>query len=213
MSNTTTRIADLPENISMQMATSAFPISSGVFGGGGGSGGGNGGGNGEIQTIGENSYMPLNIHPNPYNNQDQQQQLQQQPSYPLKSRDIPINTMGLTNDEEIQPNYVPKKTTADYIRNYEENEEQNFKNREKIKSRDRKIDDFVSKFQVPIFVSLIFLIFQMPIVSTLMYKYLHFLPIYKEDGNMNFYGLLVKSVLFGTVYYFSDNIIQYLSYL
>ena len=78
MSISTTRISDLPENITLQMPT-AFPMNAigGVVGGS------------DQGGIG-NSYIPINDHPNPYGNstpdvtmpfpqQGQRQQQQQRP--------------------------------------------------------------------------------------------------------------------------------------
>jgi hypothetical protein len=40
----------------------------------------------------------------------------------LPSRDIPINTSGISNDPYVQPNYVPlpPQPQEDYIKNYEQ---------------------------------------------------------------------------------------------
>ena len=127
-----------------------------------------------------------------------------------------MNMMGITHDEEIIPNYIPppkNATTSDYLKNYEDKEDPQFKTQKTNKKRENRIDTIVETFQIPIFISLIFFIFQLPLVSTLMHKYLNGLPIFKEDGNPNFYGLLLKSAMFGMVYVFSDKIIQYLSSL
>jgi hypothetical protein len=211
----TTRISDLPENITIQppvqysnMAVQSAPGS---------------------QQIGQdalgNTYVPLNIHPNPYGVQqqqptmplpqqttqqrgsDQQQynpmaELQNMPQQRLPSRDIPMNPLQFQQDEEIQPNYVPRvKLTSDYIREYEAASEEALRTHEKEKHLESKTRNLFSDIQIPILISVFYFIFQMPIVTTLLYKYFSFLTIHNADGNMNFTGLLLKSVLFGSLFY------------
>ena len=54
----TTRIADLPENITMQLPTTAFPIQQQSSQGPATN----------VEGLGGNSYIPINVHPNPYGN-------------------------------------------------------------------------------------------------------------------------------------------------
>lgn len=175
-----------------------------------------------------NNYVPINIHPNPYgnppqgpdqipfpeasaqrnnqenpNNQQQQQQYTANiPQQELPSRDIPMNTQDYMQDEQIQPNFVPQaKLTSDYIREYEQASEKALQKHEREKYQEEVSQDLFSSLQIPIFVALLYFVFQMPIVSTLMRKHLSFLAIYSEDGNFNFMGLLLKSGLFGALFY------------
>jgi len=44
----------------------------------------------------------------------------------LQSRDIPITTSNISNDEQVQPNYVPTQPlhkNSDYIKDYEETDD------------------------------------------------------------------------------------------
>ena len=50
----------------------------------------------------------------------------------------------------------------------------------------------------------------MPIVNSFFYKNLYFLSIYYTDGNINFNGILLKSLLFGLVFYSLNSSIQYI---
>ena len=119
MAEYTTRISDLPENITIQM-----PVQSTGFQ--------QGRGTGDSDNM---NYVPLNIHPNPYGIQDdvqipypQQSMGSDKAQLRLPSRDIPIVPTMYTNDEEIQPNYIPKsKITEDYIKSYERNNEEKMK--------------------------------------------------------------------------------------
>jgi hypothetical protein len=57
------------------------------------------------------------------------------------------------------------------------------------------------ELQTPILIGVLFFLFQVPIINALMFKYLNFLKIYSDDGNLNLYGILFKSILFGLVYF------------
>jgi len=227
--SSTTRISDLPENITMQM-----PVQNQMMmGNNGGGGGGGGGGDDGLSGPGQNTYMPLNIHPNPYgvnksqpamslpqsqpptnrgSDQMMNMQHQQQQQQRLPSRDIPMNSLEFQQDEEIQPNYIPKaKLSSDYIREYEESSEATMKQHEKTKYREKMAKDLFSEMQTPILIAILYFIFQMPVVNTLLYKYFAFLSIYHTDGNFNFYGLIMKSALFGGLYYGLQSFTEYMT--
>jgi hypothetical protein len=130
----------------------------------------------------------------------------------LPSKDVKIDTQSYTTDEAVQPNYIPKpKLTKDYILDYEEEFEKKHAENKKRKHQENKIDELLTEFQVPIMISVLFLVFQLPIVNTLVFKRFSFLSIYHEDGNFNFYGLLFKSALFGSAFYFIQKTLDYIS--
>jgi hypothetical protein len=120
----------------------------------------------------------------------------------LPQRDIPMDIAQHTQDIEIQPNYIPKpKVTADYIREYQETTDKKIKEYETNKKMERRTESLFDEIQMPILVVLIYFIFQLPIINTFIFKKFAFLSIYKEDGNFNLTGLLLKSILFGGLYY------------
>lgn len=206
---TITRIADLPTNsANSQMMT---PPSDGT-------------------------YMPMNVHPNPYGmpqqptglpppiqTQDGPKQMQnvmymppeQQFALPvqkLNSRDIPHNMDDFMHDEQIQPNYIPKpKTTDDYIEEYQQATDRKIKEYESKKAMEKKTDSWFDEIRIPAVIAILFFIFHMPIVNTLIFKKFSFLSIYTDDGNFNFYGLILKSAFFGTAFYFLNKIMIFLS--
>lgn len=144
---------------------------------------------------------PLQRQP-PQLSEQHQMELQNMAHHRLPSRDIPIDTTGYLNDEQIQANYVPKvKLTKDYIKDYEEVTDKKIREHEEKKYRENRIDSLLSEFQVPIFIMILFFFFQLPIVNSMIFKKFSFLSIYNVDGNFNFYGLLLKSILFGGLYY------------
>ena len=203
MAEYTTRISDLPENITVQMPTS----------------GGMGGGGGD-QNI---NYLPMNVHPNPYGNGNgpqnivmpnpQQGQMPEQ-QFRLPSRDIPLHHNQYTHDEEIQANYIPKpKLLSDYIENHDEMNDKKIKQHEKTKKRMKLSENIWNESQIPIFIAILFFIFQMPILNTLVFKNFSFLSLYNSDGNINFNGLLIKSIIFGLSYYSLGKLLDILSEL
>ena len=114
----------------------------------------------------------------------------------------------------IKPNYIPKATlTRDYIKEYEFNEENVIREHEKKKHRKRVVDDIFTSLHTPLVITLLYFIFQMSIVTKIMYKTLQFLQIYNTDGNLNIYGMIFKSCLFGAVFYGINKILDFLSFV
>lgn len=139
-------------------------------------------------------------------------QIESMPSQRLPSRDIPINSNHLDIDEEVQPNYIPKpKKKRDYVRQRSEEFENELYEYEQQKYRENQMDDLLNDIQMPLFVGILFFIFQLPLVNTMIFKKFSFLSIYNEDGNFNVYGLILKSSLFGSFYMFSNKIISFIS--
>lgn len=178
--------------------------------------------------MGDSSYMPINIHPNPYGLPQQaigsippqleSQSTQQEKNQPqnimymanefnehqqrLPQRDIPRMPDDYTHDEQIQANYVPKpRKTVDYIDEYQESTNIKLKEYENKKINDKLNETWFDEMRIPIIIGLIYFMFQMPIINTLIFKRFSFLSIYNEDGNFNFYGVILKSIFFGSVFY------------
>jgi len=232
----TTRIADLPENITVQMPSYNPNINQ----------------TNNMNMDSATNYMPINVHPNPYGisaqnpimpipqqpnvqqmNQmnhmtqmeqitvkrpkqqfiDQQQMdLQNMQQIRLPSRDIPIDTTNYLQDEQTQPNYIPKSNvSSDYIRDYEETTEKNIREHEKKKYRESRIDEILSELQTPILICILFFIFQLPIINTIIFKKFSFLSLHNDDGNFNFYGLLFKSMMFGSLFYSVQKLTTFIS--
>jgi hypothetical protein len=219
----TTRIADLPENITMQ-AVGPMQASGLMQAGGPMQASGLMQAGGPMQSTqqymqqpintrqpldmanGEHNltYTQMNVHPNPYGTQQAAIPLPQQldaPQYRLPSRDIPRNTDGYTQDIETTVNYIPApKLTSDYIRDFQDDEEKSIKTHKEKRHRERLMDTLLTEIQIPIFIGILFFVFQMPLIDALIFKKFSFMRIYNEDGNFNFYGLFIKSILFGFSY-------------
>lgn len=137
-----------------------------------------------------------------YMSQEEQNALNNMPHVRLPSRDIPMDQTAYQQDLEITPNFIPKpKLTSDYIKQYEDINEEKLKKHEQNVKRTNELDDVFTDMQLPILISILYFIFQMPMVNTMLYKNFAFLSIYNIDGNINFYGIFFKSILFGSIFY------------
>lgn len=119
----------------------------------------------------------------------------------LPSRDIPMTPTEYTTDPQIKPNYIPPSKTNDYI------EEQYVYHNRKEKPKD-KMEEIYDELQYPLLLALLYFLFQLPVMKKLLF---HYLPsLFLKDGNMNIFGYLLMSVLFGFIYYISNKINIYL---
>ena len=215
MENTTTRIADLPNSFSQNMNQQSHtktvelpnnytpiiihPNPYGVSD------------QNPIMSPPEQILSPqqeINVNTNAtkpvpqYLSEEQRQMIMPSHQQRLPSRHIQQDTTQYAQDERVQPNYIPKEPISnDYVREYEEFTNKNLQKHEKETTRNQQIDDILSDLQVPIFVSILFFLFQLPIVNAYIFKRFSFLSIYNDDGNFNFYGLMFKSWIFGSIYY------------
>lgn len=128
-------------------------------------------------------------------------------SLSLPSRDIPQTQSHITQDDEIKQNFIPgdnddyideDRSKQDIINDYMKKQENN-----------NKADDFYNKLQTPILMSVLYFIFQLPVVKKLFLKL--FPAFYHKDGNLNLTGFIVNSVLFSISYYIINYSIDYFS--
>lgn len=122
----------------------------------------------------------------------------------LPSRDIPMNTQQLVQDEQIQPNFVPD-TNIDYIGNNIMIDNTVNQNNSNI----NRLDEFYNTLQVPILLAILYFIFQLPIFKKYLLKYLP--SLFGKDGNQNIYGYIFYSIMFGVSYVFVNNLISKLN--
>ena len=208
-----TRIVDLPDSqLPIQEMSRMGSMNSGM---GGGTGGHKG-----IDTGFSNTYLPMDVHPNPYGmpppppggimppQHTQGRAGVEQPYIPevpqrLPQRDIPMNMSEHVQDEQIQPNYIPPppKHTTDYIQEYQYSQDRKIREYEEKKMREKVREHWLDELQIPILIGILYFVFQLPIVNTLVFKRFSFLNIYGEDGNFNIWGLTLKCVMFASIYY------------
>jgi len=200
MSEHTTRIDQLPDNITMQV--------------------------GGQSPIGDGNYSAMNIHPNPYGNELQphnspmpeisppknkittrmtnadKEMISNTPRIRLPSRDLPMAEDEYLHDEEITGNFIPRvRFKDDYVRDYEEITTEKILQRETKKHNESIVDRILTDLQVPLLITILFFLFQMPAINTLFFKRFAFLSIYNSDGNINFFGIALKSIIFGGLFY------------
>ena len=154
--------------------------------------------------------------------QQQPQQQQQQPNIDdmvnnihtlrnqgataLPSRDIPRDTTILTQDPQIQVNYIPGGTTSQH--NYidaDENDYLTSKINIPTTIESSRLEDIYDELQMPILLAILFFLFQLPIFKHLQYQIAGSL-LFFQDGTLNMNGLLANSILFATLFYFIQKI-------
>ena len=135
----------------------------------------------------------------------------------LQSRDIPRTTDAITNDPQIQPNYIPEPNKnniqEDYINEMQRSQQST---NEIINEHNKKtnfsnsLDNLYEEIQTPLLLTILFFIFQLPIFKKYLFMYLPFL--FFNDGNYNLKGYIVISILFGCIYYFSNKVVNIVSF-
>lgn len=125
----------------------------------------------------------------------------------LQSRDIPQSTEMLTQDEQIQPNYIPHcQNQKDYIKEYETNESIMHNYHENM-TKKNNLDEMYNEIQIPLLLAVLYFLFQLPIFRKYLFRYLPFL--FYNDGNFNINGYLFTSIIFSTMYYILSKITNY----
>lgn len=128
----------------------------------------------------------------------------------LPSRDIPMNTAQITQDEQINPNYLPNKDTKHYIEEHDTYNSMMEKKKQKEQQQDR-LDIIYDEFQLPVLIMVLFFIFQLPFIQK---KLMSFFPtMFLKDGHMSISGYVIKTLLFGANFYVIMKLINYSSEL
>ena len=111
----------------------------------------------------------------------------------LPSRDIPKTTDSITNDAQVQPNYIPQNPhEEDYIKNQE--------NTENILSAyNNNLNDTYNEIQTPLLLAVLYFLFQLHIFKKYLFTYIP--SLFSKDGNYNINGYVFTSILFGFIFY------------
>ena len=116
----------------------------------------------------------------------------------LASRDIPMDTSHITGDEAIKSNYIPTPQNTSYIEDdstFNTLVQKNIK----VKREQDSLDKLYEELQIPIFVMVLFFLFQLPYFQKVLIR---FAPsIFRMDGKIGLTGLISKTFLFGVAYY------------
>lgn len=128
----------------------------------------------------------------------------------LPSRDIPMETSNIVQDEQVKPNYIPNQNVPEYIEEkdtYDSMIEQNKKNQ----NAQDTTEQIYEELQFPILVAVVYFLFQLPAVQK---KFVTYLPsLFERDGSMSLGGYLTKSISFGGIIYLALKITKQLSNL
>ena len=123
----------------------------------------------------------------------------------LPSRDIPQSSLPIQSDKGIIQNQVPINNN-DYIGNIIDRERMIKENNKKENAKDN-MDYIFESLQIPVLLSIMYFIFQLPSVRK---NLLTFLPaLFNKDGNPNLYGYLFNSIIFGLSYFGIQNALNY----
>ena len=125
----------------------------------------------------------------------------------LPSRDIPQNQQHITQDNQIQANYVPKGPD-DYIKEHQTPEDIIQKNAQR-ESNGNSIDEYYNELHIPIMICVLYFLFHLPVVRKNMFKFIPFL--FNKDGNLNGTGYVANSIIFSGLCYGIFKSINYMS--
>lgn len=136
----------------------------------------------------------------------------------LRSSDIPMDSLPLAADPNVQQHHIPhhpqyQGSTPHHNQSPYQEHDQDYPNyiqeednmddiilrNTKRTSYNNQVEMWMDEFQVPLMVSILFFLFQLPIVKKMFHEYLPFL--YYLDGNMNVNGYILVSLFFGILYY------------
>lgn len=179
-------------------------------------------------TSTNNIQMQINAHPQQHNNQGQIQPVTfdqngvKQLMEGLKTagssgmtelsiRDVPQNQDMHITDQQVNPNYIPQhelnKQTGqrDYIFQHQTSEDVILENARKQQKVD-SLDILYGEMQIPILITVLYFLFQLPIVNKTLFSYIP--SLFNNEGNYNLAGYLFNSIMFGSVYFLMTKTIQ-----
>jgi hypothetical protein len=125
----------------------------------------------------------------------------------LPTRDIPQHQNHITQDKQIQANYVPKGPD-DYIKEHQTPEDIIKKNA-KRETSEHTLDEYYNELNIPIMICVLYFLFHLPVVRKNIFKYIPFL--FNKEGNLNGTGYIANSVMFAGLCYFTFKSINYMS--
>ena len=126
----------------------------------------------------------------------------------LRSRDISMTTDGHTQDPYVQPSYVPPvQQSRDYIKDSDETNEEILNSYNQRTQNSNNLEDMYSEIQLPILMTILYFLFQLPFFRRNLFNLLPFL--FSTDGNYNINGYLFTSSLFGLIFYMLNKVIKH----
>jgi hypothetical protein len=128
----------------------------------------------------------------------------------LPIRDIPRNTHDINVDEQVNNEYMHDQHRRDYIDGWENNQQMIY-DQQRSDTQQDNMEVLYEQFQIPILIMLLYFFFHLPVVNKWFHKTFTFC--FMKDGNMNFQGFILKSIIFATLFYVLHRNITYLSKL
>ena len=117
----------------------------------------------------------------------------------LPSRDIPRETLQLATDVHVNADHVPvEEKMRDYIGDYDDTQQVIQKHMEEQQKYNR-LETLYNEIQTPVLIMLLYFLFQLPVVNSMVFKL--FPRLFHKDGNLSMSGLLLKTSLYGALYY------------
>lgn len=142
-----------------------------------------------------------NINMNDYNEMISQLQNVNNNSISLPTRDIPINPTQVSNDVQVDNNYIPPPANnidTNYINNQETPDNLIVKEQQ-LNDYYTSLENIYNELQLPLVIMLIYFLFQLPFFKLNSFKFLPFF--HTKDGNYNLKGNVFISILFGISFY------------
>ena len=128
----------------------------------------------------------------------------------LPSRDIPQSQEHLTQDAQMQPNFIPNhQGGGDYILNHQTSEDIIRENARRQTKTD-SLDELYNEMQIPILIAVLYFLFQLPVVRKNIFKYIP--ALFHKDGNYNLSGYILNSLMFAGLYFLMTKGIKHFSF-
>ena len=128
----------------------------------------------------------------------------------LPSRDIPQSQEHLTQDAQMQPNFIPShQGGGDYILNHQTSEDIIRENARRQTKTD-SLDELYNEMQIPILIAVLYFLFQLPVVRKNIFKYIP--SLFLKDGNYNLSGYILNSLMFAGLYFIMTKGIRHFSF-
>ena len=140
-------------------------------------------------------------------NSIQQDNLMQNGSMDLPSRDIPITTNHITQDMNIQPNFIPSGQN-NYINNQVSQDMINEYNKQQ-NNIGSNTDYIYEQLKIPLIITILFYLFNQKFINNFLLS--NFPILFTSDQNIKKSGIFLKSILFGLAYFSLDKLIQHFS--
>jgi len=124
----------------------------------------------------------------------------------LVSRDIPMDTLSIHQDDKSSPNYVPEP--LDQHKNFiPDGDDLNtiINNENKKIIQENKIDNIYNELQTPILLGVMYFLFQLPIFKKILFQ--TFPSLFLNDGNLSINGYIFYSTLFSITFYFLNRLV------